>query len=744
MKQVFVMTTVSWLALASAPALAQADPVPTGSVETPAKAADGGLGEIVVTAQKRAENLQRVPIAVIAKTEEQLTGAGVVSTQQLGTIAPGLNVRTTVGAYQPYIRGIGTSSSVVENPVALYIDGVYLPQQREGVRDLNDIAQVAVLKGPQGTLFGRNSTGGVIQITTKEPSDTFGTDIRLRYQNYETVHADAYLTGPIAEGIKFSASAAYTTQGQGWGTNFSTGNDTYKLDHQFDARAKLLIEPGPNTSFLLIGDYMDRAQHAFALQPYPGTTLSVQGRTTPSGQLLSFGPVNTVYDTYSGLDPSLSYKGGGVSLTATQNFDFAKLISISSYRDGNGTYNFDTASVSPVVLSSQAYDQPSTSYSQELQLVSNSSGPLKWATGAFYFHYSNANLDSLRVRVSPITSPGVSLSQGKEVTESIAPFAQVDWEIFPNTTLTGGLRYTWEKRSLTGSINRSTSLTNPVFGPATTPRSQSTEKLTYRIALSQQFTPRILGYASFNTGFKSGGYNINSPTTDGYLPETLNAYEVGVKSELFDRSMRFNVAGFYYDYKNIQVTQLFPGGSIVTNGAQAEVYGVDVDASVKVATGLELTGAMEWLHAKFTDYKNAPYNTYFVNPGMIVGNNNAVIGTGDATGNRLPLSQKFTASGSLDYDFETSIGAMHFNLTGNYNGAYFFEADNYLRQPAYVLLNSSLRWTSPDDKLSFTVFGRNLLDKKVITYAATVNGLGYPVGYGSEPRVYGVTLGYKY
>lgn len=162
-------------------------------------ASDGGLGEIVVTAQKRSENLQKVPIAITAVDGDALQSSGVTDTRDLVAVVPGLQVRTTTGSFQPAIRGIGTSSSVVENPVSLYIDGVYYPQQREGLRELNDVEQVAVLKGPQGTLFGRNATGGVIQITTRRPSHEFQGTFGASIDNYALFRSNVYLTGGSAK-----------------------------------------------------------------------------------------------------------------------------------------------------------------------------------------------------------------------------------------------------------------------------------------------------------------------------------------------------------------------------------------------------------------------------------------------------------------------------------------------------------------------------------------------------------------
>lgn len=728
------------LFLPGSPLLAQGAVPSLGAADTATPAAtapdSGGLADIVVTAQRRSENLQRVPIAVVAASGATLKNVGVVTTEQLNVIAPGLNIRTTVGAFQPYIRGIGTSSSVVENPVALYIDGVYLPQQREGVRELNDIEQVAVLKGPQGTLFGRNSTGGVIQITTRAPSFTPGYELNGRYENYNFVHGDVYATGPMSSTLAYSLSASVSHQGVGWGKDLGTGHDTYRLDHQYGARAKLLFKPDVDTSVTLIADYLDRYAYANSFQPYPGTTFGFDGLARPDGSIAHFGPVSSVYDTTAGRDSTVGFEGGGVSLTAEHKFSFAKIVSISAYRHGNGSFSFDNSGVSPTLGFVHALDQPSISYTQELQIISNPGGQFNWVVGLYYFHYKNAVNDEQLFRLPPFGNTHI-YQQAAETTESVAPFAQFDWRFLDHTTLTAGIRYSHETRDITGTLNPNANLAALVPGPAITPKSLEANKPTFRVALNQEVNNDISAYVSFNRGFKSGGFNTLAPAAAGYLPETLNAYEVGIKSQFLDRRVRLNLAGFYYDYTNIQVSQIVAAGQITVNGAKARLYGLDVDLQARLTDALRLTGGLSLLNATFTSYPNAPTNLSFTGVG-------AVIGAGDASGKRLPLAQKVSGTAALDYTVPANFGEVQANVTANYNGSYYFEPDNFLRQGAYVLLNASLKVTLAHSGISLSVFGRNLLDKKVISQANSQNFLGYQTAYGNAPRTYGISAQYKF
>ena len=704
-------------------------PASTGTGSAEASASEG---EIVVTAQKRIERLQDVPIAVAVVGSAQLANSDVKELTQLNALVPGLNVAAALGAFNPTIRGIGTSSNVVENPVALYIDGVYMPNQREGLRDLADVEQVTVLKGPQGTLFGRNATAGVIQITTREPSFTTKGALTAGYESYQTFRGSAYLTGGLAENVAASASVSFTTQGEGYGRSLTSGFDTYQLKHNLSLRGKILFTPGDRTRITLIGDYLDRADTGRTYQPYPGTSFTYPG----------FGPVGSRYDTYAGTPGYDSFKSRGVSVEIDHDLDFAKLSSISSYRRGTGGFKFDYTNVAaPFIISTAS--QTNEDYTEEVQLISPSGRKFQWVTGVFYIHntigYDHFDRDFLSP--SPFAALPTSTSRLEsntfETTESVAPFAQADYEILPRTKLTLGGRFTYERRQINGGNTVTLVNGRTIFVPAVTPSVLTIEKPTWRLALDHNFTDDVSAYVSYNRGIKSGGFNIATPTSPAYLPETLDDYEVGFKSQLFDRRLTLNAAAFYYKYQNLQVTTFINGTSpTVTNGAKAELYGLDVDFQAKLTPELSLNGGFEVLHAAFTSYQNAALSSPRASGGV-----QFVIG--DATGKRLPASQNFV--GTLAVDYARPIGSLnaHFNVTGTYNGDYFLEADNFLRQPAYVMLNSSIRLSDRTDRVSLTFAVNNILDKAIISNINT-QPFAYFVNYGFPPRIYSVTAGFRF
>lgn len=710
-------------------ALAQTAVTPS-PVQSQTADSEETVGDIIVTAQRRSERLQDVPIAVNVLDASQLGNSGISDIGQLSAVVPGLNIQQTLGSFQPSIRGISTSSNVVENAVALYIDGVYLPNQRDGARDLADVEQIAVLKGPQGTLFGRNATAGVIQITTRAPSHDAKGEVRVGYDNYQTLKGSAYLTGGLSSNIAASLSASYATQGKGWGRSLVNGMDVYKLDHSFSLRGKLQGEFGEGTRILLIGDYQNRVDTGRSYQPYPGTTFAYPG----------FGPVKSRYDSYSTTPGNSRFTGGGVSLEVDQDAGSLKFVSITSYRKAGGGFRFDFTGVAiPYVVSTG--DLRNEDYSQEFQLLSTAPSKLQFVGGLYLFHNRIAYPNFPRAITQPFAPiPTVSLinSHAAEITQSVAPFAQLDYEIASGTKLTLGGRLTYEKREIRGF--NTTTLVNGVtiIQPAVTPNTLQSDKPTWRIALNHNFDRDVSAYASYSRGLKSGGFNVATPQAAAYKEEVLDAFEIGLKSQLLDHKLRFNASGFLYKYQNIQVLT-FAGGAttpILTNGAKAEMYGMDADFFGKVSDSLSLSGGLQLMHSTFTSYPSAPISSPKAGGG-------AAIVNGSATGNRLPLAQGFV--GTLAVDYTKALGGIrgHLNVTGTYNGDYYFEPDNFLRQPSYINLNSSLRFSDLAEKYSLTFLVTNILDEAVIANIGT-QPYAYYANYGFAPRVYSITVGVKF
>ncbi|RXR30507.1 TonB-dependent receptor, partial [Sphingobium fluviale] len=525
-------------------------------------------------------------------------------------------------------------------------------------------------------------------------------------------------------------------------------NKENKLDHAYSLRGKLLFQMNDATSLLIVGDYLNREDNGATFAPYPGspkTTIAYQGIGPSSGNR---------YDSYSGTAGRTVFKGGGIAATFRSDFGFAELVSISAYRKFDFAFRYDLDGAPSVIVDSDAVGN-GRMYSQELQLVSDDSGPLKWVTGVYYFNYRQGyDYFNRDFRNGPAINGGTyrfnALNRNAtldtfEKSESIAPFAQADFEVVQGTTITAGLRYTYEKRTLTGGGQRTNGAGVVAARTFNNPPALVAKKVTWRLAINQKLSDDVMIFASNSRGFKSGGFNISNPGSVSYLPEQLDDWEIGLKSQFWNRRITFNATGFYYKYKNVQVSQFItpPGGTpaqIVTNGAGAKIYGVDIDLSARVFNGLTLTGGLSLIHPEFTDYPNAPLT---IDKTAAAGGGITTAILPNAKGKRLPYARKYGLTGAVDYVTPAFGGNLGVNITATQNGDYYFEADNTTRQPSYTMLNASIKVSNASDSLSLRLGVSNLLDEEIFARNVTLAS-GRLVSYGVAPREYTLTLGAKF
>jgi iron complex outermembrane recepter protein len=693
------------------------------------------LEEIVVTAQKREENLQRVPIAVNVVNTMQLEQAGVDAVADLGNAVAGLRLLNVGGQVAARIRGIGSTAVAPgqESPVAIVIDGIYYASSSDVGGSLPDVSQIAVLKGPQGTLFGRNATGGVIQITTRDPTEHFQSDFSTSLDNYLTSRNQLYVGGPLTSTVSAGLSAQYVWQGNGYGTNLYNDDWVHKIDHDVSTRGKVIFTPTDDTTVRISADYADRA----------GPTAGAF--TTPAGFPQAYAsPINpNPWGENSYLQPEIEYKGGGLSIAVEQNVGVGKFSAVTAIRDSQQYYAFSPAATAVPSLDLQLNDY-SRQFTEEVQLVSQNNTAFTWAVGAFYIFTDAGQAppgELINERAGPYRGAG-PFSQIQQITDqhltSPALFAQGTYELGKHTRLTVGGRYTYEKKTLEGEES-ALLVKAPVYVPLV-PESEtslSVEKPTWRLALDQDLAEGIVGYISYNRGFKSGGFNVRGLTNPPYQPEKLDAYEIGLKTQFWDDRVRVNGAGFYYDYKNIQVAR-YTTSSIIYNGAGATLYGVDLDAEARLTRSLSLHAGFEWLHNRFTDFPNAVTSSYVLTPTGA----DITLFQENAAGKVLPYSPTITYNLGADYEIPTPIGPFTVNLTDSYSSKYYGEPDNLLTQTCYSLLDTSLAWTV-NDHTEIRLFANNILNKAVASQFATLPS-GYEADYPNPPRTYGVKFHLSY
>lgn len=697
----------------------------TSAAETPS----GEIGDIVVTAQRREERGQSVPISLQSFSSETLESSGVSSTEDLSTIVGGLLIVPTSTRPSVYVRGVGTNSSNTTPAVLTFIDGVYMPFGNS--LDLANIASLEVLKGPQGTLFGRNATGGVINITTTLPGANPDARAEFGYGNYDTLEANLYLGGGLADGVAADVAVGYTNQGKGFGTNIYNGEDVF-LTERLNLRSRLRVDLSDLTSLTFAGWY-NRVSGTIGNNVSPAfgyDTLFVEGvvqkRGTPfwpGDYDVNLGPRNPGYDANSG--------GGAVTLET----DLSGMLfrSITSYQEGNelAIIDFDGG---PNSLTNLIIDRNlRNAFTQELQLISDTDGPLEWVGGVFYYRAKNGLL--------PFSINDTIRAFGIDTDESIAPYGQATYSISPDTRVTLGGRFTWETRGIEGRV----SIAGVDVPGRTGELEQSFAEFTWRAAIDHKVTPTVMAYASVSRGFNAGFYNqqgtagfANETQNPPVLPEFLTAYEVGTKMDLLGRRLRVNLSGFYYDYTGLQqqIYDLTRGATLTINAAEAEIKGVEFEIVAKPFNSLTASLAGTFLDGTYGSYPLAP--NYVRQP------NGSIIAQGsvDAVGNKITNTPEWSYTATLSHVLSSAVGDFTTTASLNYRGDAFVDPGNRFALPTRYVMNLTERWTSSDERFFASIWVRNLFDEQYDYGINILPPLGL-VGNPAPPRTYGLTVGFS-
>lgn len=716
------LTIAGAMMLATSPALAQNSSVAVNepSEEQPPPevrtSQNEGLQDIVVTATKREERAQRVPIAITTLNAPDLEALGSADTKALTQAVPGLSFFSVGNIAQVFLRGVGTSGGSLgdESSVAMYVDGVYQSSIVGSVFAFNNIRAIEVDKGPQGTLFGRNSTGGVIQIATRDPSPNPALDVSATYANYGTIRGSLYATGGIADGLAADIAVYYSDQGDGWGRNLATGADVFKT-RDFSIRNKWQWQLGPITTATLALDYnRSRTDTNLAFRVIPPAVLQ--------GQPAFPGYYNVNINGRAGV----LTESGGAALILEHEMDWASVKSITAYRrmKSDGYLDQDSTAVANLNIQPENFDR---AFTQELQLISANPGPIRWVAGLFYLRDS-AGYDGRGFQVA--TTAPISSLITDQTNDSIAVYGEATADLTSRLRLTAGARYTHDKRTIEAERYALPSRTLTVGFPVD--REASFSKVTYRGIVSYDVTENVMTYISYSRGFKGGLFNSTDPLGEPVSPTTLDSIEAGFKSDLLDRRLRLNGSAYSYKFEDIQLNQIVSGANVLRNAARATIRGVELDFDAIPARGLRINGSLGYIHSRFDSFPNAPF--YALLPG-----GGETLTIGDAKGLRVPQTPKFTGRILGEYAFDSSIGSWAVQGTLYHNSGYFFSPDNRLRQNSYELVGATIKWTSEDGALEASIWGQNLGGAKYLSYATQVTPFG-DHGSPSPPRTYGVTL----
>jgi iron complex outermembrane receptor protein len=697
---------------------------------------DDGNPDIVVTAQRRPERPEDVPISLTALTGEGLERMQATDMAGLSRVVPSLFMTRTGAFTQPYLRGVGKRSTLgVENSVATYVDGVYFASALGTLLDLRGIERVEVLNGPQGTLFGRNTTGGVIHILTREPTAGSEAEAELHAGSYGYLRGDAYLSGGsdrLAANLAMSLS-----RNGGYGTNIYTGRkDQGAIDHSFVARSRWAWRPSETLTIGLAADFQDVDQD-FAYRPVAGYP--------PIGQPR----VQNFRDGDQDTPSRYRSRFGGASLRADAAIGRVTFMSLTAARAMRARYGTDLDQ-GPLPLWSGIPAAEQEQFSQEFQLQSGPASRIQWVAGLYYI--------GIKVRYDPTSffyGGSYSAQLGGRIRQTLfdtgrassyAAYGQGTLPIGAATALTVGLRYTIEHRSIEANGERE--FDNPPFIRPTPGlpllaaaplRGRATfSEPTWRLALDHHFSGQVMGYASVSRGFQSGGWSLQTPQNPPFRPETLDDFEAGVKYVSASRRFSADLNAFHYDYSDLQVSAITPIGSVTTNAASAESYGFELQLRASPTRTTDVTLGIQWLRARFKRFPNATCTDFSPSAALPYSPISC-----DVTGNDLPYAPELKFN--LGADQRISLGrggALLLSANLAYNGGYFSEADNVVRQDAYATLDASLEWRPLRPGPSIRLWVLNLTDTHYYDSLFTQPTAGV-IQRPAAPRRFGASIAYS-
>ncbi|MDX3899130.1 MAG: TonB-dependent receptor [Sphingobium sp.] len=741
---------------------------PAGASTMPeASSAQGdGLQDIVVTAQKRAENLQNVPISVTAVGGSTVQNLQITTLQGLYGKVPNIqlnNFSNTPNSAVITIRGIGViePDPYAGNTVSIVIDGVPQYFSMGALVDLYDVERIEILRGPQGTLFGANTTGGVVNIVTNQPSGTFGGKVETTYGNWKRFDIKGALDFPIVGDLLAGKVTVAHTQRDGYVTNAVDGSDMGSRNVTI-YRGALKFTPSADFDATLGGEYV-RARNGAPIVvngAYPGEALYLASGTdgmyagpcqSPSSRCKAPDKYRSARNADIPDDSDMnSYK---VNLAANwRNTALGDLTSITAYKSFNLLEYTDQDGATASFFPARRYTK-GRQFSQELRSAFDLADNINVVTGLFYLdtHYMHDQGNKLN-----FAAPGLfNRNLQDQDNHSVSGFAQAYYHPTDRLQVQGGIRYSYEKTSMLASSVTSISPTGATdfFGTGTNLISsvsparatKSWRNVGWKLGADYEIADRTMIYASWARGFKSGGFvgRIGIPQDLGpFDPEKIDTFEGGIKADLLDRKVRLNLSAFYTNYRDMQIAQIYfteiggvpVQGNTILNAGSAHIKGFEFEATALPMAGLTLTGSLAYLNAKYADF---PYT----DPLTISPANPEGVET-NLKGARLQNSPRWSATAAINYTLPLGDrGKAVFNLSYSYVAEKYFTAvlntPRTTIQPTH-LADGNVDFYPFNDKFSIGLWGRNLFDKRYLVSCYDSPGLTGFCGY-APPREYGVT-----
>lgn len=727
------------------PALAQAEATPEANAEA-------GIGDIIVSARRRNETIQQTPIAMTALAPSALEAKATMNIGDLQGAAPNVLITaqsTGAGTANTSIRGLAFADveKSFDPTIAIVVDGVFIGTSTGQFLDFFDTESIEVLRGPQGTLFGRNTIGGVINIKRTRPTGEWGGKFQASYGSYDTWTASGVVNLPIIDGVLAAKAFYYHSQTDGFYYNATAGQRVGGTNNE-NFGASFLLTPSSNFDALLT---VEKQVQNF--QP-------VQSNIANSSEAFcAFEPevecnrntTSDLYTVFGDVAPG-HYSSPAVTLEMNLDLGAVKLTSVTGYRTSDESVQFDADSSSAdlyYVDRVQNYKQ----FSQELRAAGKIVDSLDYVIGAYYYHHSYDLLQKTRLFGSELPNPQFATGTSK----SYAAFGDFNWAFADRWRLSFGGRFTHDKKTFTNAF-----LPVQIGGG-----SKGFNKFTPKVGIDFRPTDDHMLYGSWSRGYRSGGFSNRAQTVDSsslpFGPETVDSFEIGAKTAFFDRKLLFNIAAFYSKYSDLQQSTTIPGGptgnqTVITNVGSARIKGIEIDFTAKPVPHLTLSGGLGYLKSHFSGFiTQAP------DPA-----NAAVLANFDYSAVEMIYSPKVTAALNAEYSVPTSFGEGSLNIGYRYIAPYDQQIstgpftrtvdlatgvamvvvasnDPRVRTDRQGLLDASasLTFDLNGNKAKVTVFGRNLADDRGTSSAFTVAGL-WSFATAREPRVYGVKFGYEF
>lgn len=676
------------------------------------------LEEIVVTALRREQTLSTAPVAITAVSGDDLKSSGVVDSSDLPNILP--NVQVGVAGFS--IRGVASADFTEKgDPSTAYnLDGVYIGRFTEQSLTMFDVDRVEVLRGPQGTLYGRNATAGVVNVISARPHSEFEASVSTELANYDTVRVNGMVNTPLAEGVNLRIAGAYNTR-DGF-TDTRDGNDALDDQNDYAFRTSLSVDVGDSSELFISVDYADSDLDG-------GPASIAQDRALAQNDDTSLRYQNPGIDTYS------QFKAGGITLEFNSDVGFADFTYIFGYRESewrervakNDIPTGPEAFSNGDFTSHQDHDQDS----HEFRLASNGDGPWQWVAGLYYFHETTFTAPHL-----DFVNFGFTLDYDLNASaRTYATFGQLTYEFTDSFRLTGGLRYTDDKKARTGTqifALNGTDLAFPSDYSGHYPGDGiDGSEVTWKLGTELDVGNSMMFYTNVSTGYKAGGFNDGTPADESpvdfyYEPETITSYEAGLKGDVLDDSLYFSLAGFYYDYQDLQLGLVkTSGGQITQNIPEASIKGLELEGYYRVLENTKLDYSIAYLDATYDDFFPLEGDTSV-----------------NFAGTQLDRSPEFSTRIAVSQDFILSDGSSVSATIGiKYSDSYIVTDGNtatQIEQESFTRTDITVGYYSADDSWYVQAFGKNLEDERQLGV--------YELGAFSltDPRQYGVRLGYNF